>query len=160
MTQKLAASSRRDSRLGFSSANSGQRSHQTTSRRHAKENAHKRLSMMTMNECTVMFYFAWDEQLSPFTVSHIKTIKEAGYQEDTEVLVFRTLCYTFPVREHALSGSGAGKRQFSPDAARCPFKPGRFFVHSRYCILFRSTEIRKTISTKRSARQFEIAECF
>lgn len=43
---------------------------------------------MPINELTVMFYFGGDDELSPITVSQIKAIKDAGYQKNTEVLVY------------------------------------------------------------------------
>jgi Clostripain family len=39
-------------------------------------------------EWTVMFYLASDNALSPLVVSHIKAIKDAGYQFNTDVLVY------------------------------------------------------------------------
>src|SRR5947208_16751480 len=39
------------------------------------------------NEWTVMFFFASDNPLAPMVVSQIKAIKDAGFQEHTEVLV-------------------------------------------------------------------------
>ena len=41
----------------------------------------------TDKEWTVMFYFASDNPLAPLVVSQIKAIKEAGFQEDIDVLV-------------------------------------------------------------------------
>jgi hypothetical protein len=43
---------------------------------------------MAKNKWTVMFFFASDNALSPVVVSQLKAIKEAGFQEDTEVLVY------------------------------------------------------------------------
>ena len=39
------------------------------------------------SEWTVMFFFAADNALSPLIVSQIKAIKDAGFQENTNVLV-------------------------------------------------------------------------
>lgn len=39
-------------------------------------------------EWTVMFYLASDNALSPLVVSHIKAIKDAGYQFNTDVLIY------------------------------------------------------------------------
>lgn len=39
------------------------------------------------SEWTVMFFFAADNALSPLIVSQVKAIKDAGFQEDTNVLV-------------------------------------------------------------------------
>lgn len=43
---------------------------------------------MPRNKWTVMFFFASDNTLSPVIVSQLKAIKEAGFQENTEVLVY------------------------------------------------------------------------
>jgi Clostripain family len=40
------------------------------------------------NEWTIMFFFASDNPLSPLLVSQVKAIKDAGFQEHTEVLVY------------------------------------------------------------------------
>lgn len=45
-------------------------------------------SDMAINKWTVMFFFASDNTLSPVIVSQLKAIKEAGFHEDTEVLVY------------------------------------------------------------------------
>lgn len=45
-------------------------------------------SDMAINKWTVMFFFASDNALSPVIVSQLKAIKEAGFQENTEVLVY------------------------------------------------------------------------
>jgi hypothetical protein len=42
---------------------------------------------MAENEWTVMFLFAGDNALSPLIVSQLKDIKDAGFQENTDVLV-------------------------------------------------------------------------
>jgi hypothetical protein len=39
------------------------------------------------NEWTVMYFFAGDKALSPLIVSQVKAIKDAGFQEHTDVLV-------------------------------------------------------------------------
>lgn len=39
------------------------------------------------NEWTVMFFFAGDNALSPLIVSQVKAIKDAGFQEHTDVIV-------------------------------------------------------------------------
>src|SRR5882757_9148431 len=39
------------------------------------------------NEWTIMFFFASDNALSALIVSQLKAIKDAGFQENTEVLV-------------------------------------------------------------------------
>lgn len=39
-------------------------------------------------EWTILFYLASDNALSPLVVSHIKAIKDAGYQFNTDVLVY------------------------------------------------------------------------
>jgi hypothetical protein len=39
-------------------------------------------------ELTVLFYFASDNPLAPLVISEIKAIKDAGFQEDTNVLVY------------------------------------------------------------------------
>lgn len=41
-----------------------------------------------INEWTVMFFFASDNPLSPLLISQLKAIKDAGFQEHTEVLVY------------------------------------------------------------------------
>lgn len=41
-----------------------------------------------MKEWTLMFYFASDNQLAPIVVSQLKGIKDAGFQENTDVLVY------------------------------------------------------------------------
>jgi hypothetical protein len=41
-----------------------------------------------INEWTVMVYFGSDGELSPLIVSQLKAIKEAGYQEKTDVLLY------------------------------------------------------------------------
>jgi hypothetical protein len=43
---------------------------------------------MAINKWTVMFFFASDNALSPVIVSQLKAIKEAGFHEDAEVLVY------------------------------------------------------------------------
>jgi hypothetical protein len=43
---------------------------------------------MATNKWTVMFFFASDNALSPVIVSQLKAIKEAGFHEDVEVLVY------------------------------------------------------------------------
>lgn len=40
-----------------------------------------------LNEWTLMFYFAGDNALSPVIVSQLKAIKDAGFQENTDVVV-------------------------------------------------------------------------
>ena len=40
------------------------------------------------NDWTIMFYFATDNELSPLNISQIKSVKEAGYQKSTEVLLY------------------------------------------------------------------------
>jgi hypothetical protein len=40
------------------------------------------------NDWTVMFFFASDNRLAPLLVSELKAIKDAGFQEHTEVLVY------------------------------------------------------------------------
>lgn len=40
-----------------------------------------------LNDWTLMFFFAGDNSLSPLIVSQLKAIKDAGFQEHTEVLV-------------------------------------------------------------------------
>ncbi|MEO6393916.1 MAG: clostripain-related cysteine peptidase, partial [Pyrinomonadaceae bacterium] len=40
------------------------------------------------NAWTVMFFFASDNVLAPITVAQIKAIKDAGFQKDSEVLVY------------------------------------------------------------------------
>jgi len=40
------------------------------------------------NDWTLMFFFASDNRLAPLLVSELKAIKDAGFQEDTEVLVY------------------------------------------------------------------------
>lgn len=40
------------------------------------------------NEWTVMFFFASDNELSPLVVSQLKAIKDAGFQKNTDVLVY------------------------------------------------------------------------
>src|SRR6185312_7617651 len=40
------------------------------------------------NEWTIMVFFASDNPLSPLLVSQVKAIKDAGFQEQTEVLVY------------------------------------------------------------------------
>ena len=42
----------------------------------------------TINDWTIMFFFASDMELSPLTVSQIKAVKDAGYQKSTEVLLY------------------------------------------------------------------------
>jgi len=42
----------------------------------------------TKNEWTIMFYFATDNELSLLNVSQIKSVKEAGYQKNTELLLY------------------------------------------------------------------------
>jgi Clostripain family len=44
--------------------------------------------MSKINEWTVMFYFGGDNALSPVIVSELKAIKDAGFQEDTDVVVY------------------------------------------------------------------------
>jgi hypothetical protein len=44
--------------------------------------------MDDMKEWTIMFYFAGDNQLAPIVVSQLKGIKDAGFQENTDVLVY------------------------------------------------------------------------
>ena len=41
-----------------------------------------------LNNWTIMFFFASDMDLSPLNVSQIKTLKEAGFQKSTEVLLY------------------------------------------------------------------------
>ena len=41
-----------------------------------------------MKEWTIMFYFAGDNELAPIVVSQVKAIKDAGFQENTDVLVY------------------------------------------------------------------------
>jgi len=41
-----------------------------------------------INDWTVMFFFASDNELSPLILSQLKSIKEAGFQENTDVLVY------------------------------------------------------------------------
>jgi Clostripain family len=43
---------------------------------------------MATNEWTLMFYFGSDNALAPSVVSQIKSIKDAGFQLDTNVLVY------------------------------------------------------------------------
>jgi hypothetical protein len=43
--------------------------------------------MSEMREWTIMFYFACDNALAPLVVSLLKEIKDAGFQENTDVLV-------------------------------------------------------------------------
>jgi len=40
------------------------------------------------NDWTLMFFFASDNPLAPLLVSQLKAIKDAGFQEHTEVLVY------------------------------------------------------------------------
>jgi len=40
------------------------------------------------NDWTLMFFFASDNTLAPLLVSELKAIKDAGFQEHTEVLVY------------------------------------------------------------------------
>jgi len=40
------------------------------------------------NDWTVMFFFASDNRLAPLLVSELKAIKDAGFQEHTEVIVY------------------------------------------------------------------------
>ena len=42
----------------------------------------------TINDWTIMFFFASDMELSPLTVSQIKAVKDAGYQETTDVFLY------------------------------------------------------------------------
>jgi hypothetical protein len=44
--------------------------------------------MSKINEWTVMFYFGGDNALAPVIVSELKAIKDAGFQEDTDVVVY------------------------------------------------------------------------
>ncbi|PYS51743.1 MAG: hypothetical protein DMF68_03315 [Acidobacteria bacterium] len=44
--------------------------------------------MNRKNQWTLIFYFAGDNLLSPGMVSQLKAIKDAGFQEDTRVLVY------------------------------------------------------------------------
>jgi cysteine peptidase C11 family protein len=44
--------------------------------------------MSSANKWTIMFFFASDNALSPLLVSELKAIKDAGFQENTEVLVY------------------------------------------------------------------------
>jgi len=44
--------------------------------------------MEEQQELTVMFYFASDNPLAPLIISEIKAIKDAGFQEHTNVLVY------------------------------------------------------------------------
>ena len=41
-----------------------------------------------MEELTIMFYFASDNPIAPLVVSEIKAIKDAGFQKNTNVLVY------------------------------------------------------------------------
>ncbi|HEX5736345.1 MAG TPA: clostripain-related cysteine peptidase [Blastocatellia bacterium] len=41
-----------------------------------------------MNEWTIMYYFAGDNELAPVLVSQLKAITDAGFQEDTDVLIY------------------------------------------------------------------------
>jgi len=67
-----------------------------------------------VNEWTVMFFFAGDNDLAPLIVSQLKGIKDAGYQEDAEVIVH------FDPRE-----SGAPTRVYNVNSARKRAKAGR-----------------------------------
>ena len=40
------------------------------------------------NDWTIMFYFATDNELSLLNISQIKSVKDAGYQKSTELLLF------------------------------------------------------------------------
>jgi hypothetical protein len=42
----------------------------------------------TQNEWTIMFYFGSDNELSLLNISQIKAVKEAGYQRNTELLLY------------------------------------------------------------------------
>ena len=42
----------------------------------------------TINDWTIMFFFASDMELSPLTVSQIKAVKDAGYQRSTDVFLY------------------------------------------------------------------------
>jgi hypothetical protein len=42
----------------------------------------------TKNDWTIMFYFATDNELSLLNVSQIKSVKDAGYQKSTDVLLY------------------------------------------------------------------------
>jgi len=44
--------------------------------------------MGELKEWTLMFFFAGDNPLSPFVVSQLKAIKDAGFQENTDVVVY------------------------------------------------------------------------
>jgi hypothetical protein len=44
--------------------------------------------MAGINDWTIMFFFAGDNQLAPIAVSLLKAIKDAGFQKDTDVVVY------------------------------------------------------------------------
>jgi hypothetical protein len=62
--------------------------------------------MAEMNEWTVMYFFAGDNELSPLVVSQLKAIKDAGYQENTAVLVhFDSNAKGAPTRLYEVNGA-------------------------------------------------------
>jgi hypothetical protein len=73
--------------------------------------------MADKNELTIMFFFAVDNPLSPLVVSQVKAIKEAGFHENAEVIVyFDSNEKGVPTRVYNVND--ARKRDSKPDKTR------------------------------------------